>query len=216
MERDFKGIWIPKEIWLNPDLSALEKVVFAEIDSLDGEQGCYASNEYLATFCNCSVSKIVKAIKKLKDLGLIYIKSFDGRTRFIGSYLSKLTEQTGKKYHAELQKVPPINIDNNIDNTLSKDRVEAHSKVERFQKPTLEEINDYIKANNLKVDGERFFNYYEGNGWHVGRVKMSSWKATLKNWNKSEKKRVKYDVKDMEADESVDLVKLSKELFGDD
>ena len=26
--RDFKGVWIPKEIWLNEELTMLEKVIF--------------------------------------------------------------------------------------------------------------------------------------------------------------------------------------------
>ena len=34
-ERDFKGIWIPKEIWLSEQLSLVEKVLFVEIHSLD-------------------------------------------------------------------------------------------------------------------------------------------------------------------------------------
>jgi hypothetical protein len=33
--RDFKGVWIPKEIWINTDLSIIEKVLLVEIDSLD-------------------------------------------------------------------------------------------------------------------------------------------------------------------------------------
>jgi hypothetical protein len=36
--RDFKGIWIPKEIWLSKDLTLQEKVFYVEIDSLDNEK----------------------------------------------------------------------------------------------------------------------------------------------------------------------------------
>ena len=50
MQRDFKGIWIPKELWILKDLSLLEKVMLIEIDSLDNENGCYASNDYFADF----------------------------------------------------------------------------------------------------------------------------------------------------------------------
>lgn len=40
--RDFKGVWIPKEVWLDTRLNALDKVILTEIDSLDnGERGCY-------------------------------------------------------------------------------------------------------------------------------------------------------------------------------
>ena len=51
--RDFKGVWIKKEIWLNTNLTLIEKVLIVEIDSLDNsERGCFASNEYLAKFVN--------------------------------------------------------------------------------------------------------------------------------------------------------------------
>ena len=83
MERDFKGIWIPKEVWLNEELTALEKVIFVEIDSLDNKDGCWASNEYLARFCQCSIPKITQVVKKLKDMNFIEVTNFDGRHRVI-------------------------------------------------------------------------------------------------------------------------------------
>ena len=88
MERDFKGVWIPKEIWLDERLNALDKIILTEIDSLDcGEDGCYASNEYIAKFCQCSEWKVSTAISKLIDLGYIKALSFDGRTRKLKSCL---------------------------------------------------------------------------------------------------------------------------------
>lgn len=50
MQRDFKCIWITKELWILKDLSLLEKVMLSEIDSLDNENGCYATNDYFADF----------------------------------------------------------------------------------------------------------------------------------------------------------------------
>jgi hypothetical protein len=38
MERDFKGIWIPKEIWLLKDLNYIQKILLIEIDSLNKEE----------------------------------------------------------------------------------------------------------------------------------------------------------------------------------
>lgn len=87
--RDFKGVWIPKEIWLNEQLTMLEKVILIEIDSLDNEHHCVASNEYLSNFCQCSISKVTAAVTKLKDLGLIEIVSFDGRHRILKSNLKE-------------------------------------------------------------------------------------------------------------------------------
>jgi len=91
--RDFKGVWIPKEIWLNTELTMLEKVIFVEIDSLDGENGCWASNAYLADFCQCSADKITTAVRKLKEIGFIKVTNFDGRHRVIKVAKNKKRKQ---------------------------------------------------------------------------------------------------------------------------
>ena len=57
----------------------------------------------------------------------------------------------------------------------------------RFIQPTIEEIAAYCQEKGYYVDAEYFFNYYEGNGWKVGRNAMKNWKATLATWNKKEK-----------------------------
>lgn len=131
--RDFKGVWIPREVWLDDRLSALDKIILVEIDSLDcGEEGCYASNKYLAEFCQCSEAKITKSISKLVKFGYLEVVSFNGRRREIKSLLSKIrgclvksTRQTSKKYEAESEKVRGSiyinNIENNIDNYLKKE-----------------------------------------------------------------------------------------------
>ena len=54
INRGFKGIWIPKEIWLNTDLTMQEKVFLVEIDSLDNDIGCTAGNQYFADFFGIS------------------------------------------------------------------------------------------------------------------------------------------------------------------
>jgi DNA-binding transcriptional regulator GbsR (MarR family) len=134
-ERDFKGVWIPKEIWLNTELTLLEKIIYTEIDSLDNENHCTAGNEYFAEFCNCSESKVSKAISKLQDLNMIKILSFDGRHRKI--CIIKSIRQTNKKYEADYDKVISINIDNNQINKkkellISKD-INNSQKVEEIK-----------------------------------------------------------------------------------
>ena len=85
VNRDFKGVWIPKEIYLNQDLSWSEKILLIEIHSLENEEGCFASNEYLASFLMCSVKTIEAMLTKLRKLELIFTKKFDGRNRFLGT-----------------------------------------------------------------------------------------------------------------------------------
>lgn len=89
--RDFKGIWIPKELWFDSRLTPDEKVLAAEIDSLDHEKDhCYARNAYFAAFFQCNERKIKEMISKLKKLGFISEVSFDGRTRKLQSHLKTI------------------------------------------------------------------------------------------------------------------------------
>lgn len=74
MERDFKGVWIPKEVWLDLNLTWMEKLLLVEIDSLDNEKGCFASNKYFAEFFQLSPSRISELVSQLVSKG--YITTF--------------------------------------------------------------------------------------------------------------------------------------------
>ena len=66
MKREFKGVWIPAEIWLNENLTIMEKLFLVEIDSLNGEKGCYASNEHFSNFFSLSKNRCSEIIKALE------------------------------------------------------------------------------------------------------------------------------------------------------
>lgn len=74
MERAFKGIWIPAEIWLSKELKIMEKLFLVEIDSLDNEDGCFASNEYFSNFFDLSKNRCSEIIKSLEKKGFIEIE----------------------------------------------------------------------------------------------------------------------------------------------
>ena len=84
-DRDFKGVWIPKHIWLNPQLSPIEKLFLAEIDSLDNdeEKGCFASNEYFGNFFGISEGSAANIISSLRKRGYVVQVFFNGRVRGI-------------------------------------------------------------------------------------------------------------------------------------
>ena len=53
----------------------------------------------------------------------------------------------------------------------------------RFQKPTLEQLNTKAALIGLSTtEVDKFWNYYESNGWKVGKNPMKSWPAALQNW----------------------------------
>ena len=72
-KRSFKGIWIPKAIWLS-DLSLQEKVFLAEIDSLDNAKGCFASNAYFSRFFQVSKARCSQIITALEKKKLVTVK----------------------------------------------------------------------------------------------------------------------------------------------
>lgn len=145
LKRDFKGIWIPKGIWLDTRLNSLDKIILVEIDSLDAtEEGCYASNKYLAEFCQCTETKISTSIKKLVELGYIKVINFDGRKRFLKSRLKENERQTLKNLKADFKKFKDNNIYNNIDNIYTEDNINnketLYSVIERNFGRTLSPI----------------------------------------------------------------------------
>ena len=138
-QRDFKGVWIPKAIWLDSRLTALDKVILTEIDSLDQtERGCFASNKHIADFCQCSEAKVTKSISHLIKLGYLYVQSFDGRQRELRSRLVNFTRQDSKKYESDSEKVRQSNTRNKPSNNTTNKR-----EKKPFIPPTLEEVEAY-------------------------------------------------------------------------
>lgn len=72
-------------------------------------------------------------------------------------------------------------ITNNIKNIDKK-------KPKNFIKPTLEQVKAYVTLNGYVMDAEQFYDYYESNGWKVGKSPMKSWEAAIRNWVRNEKK----------------------------
>jgi hypothetical protein len=86
--RGFKGIWIPREVWFAEDINSQEKLLWAEIDSLDTKKGCTASNGYFAKFFDLSEWQISRYISDLKEKRYIWEEKFDGRQRILHSNLN--------------------------------------------------------------------------------------------------------------------------------
>ena len=155
MERDFKGIWIPKEIWLSNDLTLQEKVFLVEIDSLDNEEGCYASNQYFADFFGISTTRASLIIKSLINKGyvtstLIYKEGSKQILKRVlnicyRGYLTKVKEgYLTKVKDPTQQKLKDNNTINNIDknNTINNKKEKGKSEFDLI-------ITDY--TDNLQL-----------------------------------------------------------------
>jgi hypothetical protein len=68
-----------------------------------------------------------------------------------------------------------IVIDSGIDKDIKKQRVV-------FIKPTLSELKTYMLEIGMADVSEKWFDYYESNGWLVGKNKMKNWRAAVRTW----------------------------------
>lgn len=115
--RNFKGVWIPKIIWINKKLSWMEKLFLVEIDSLDNKEGCYASNNYFAEFFQLSkqrCSQIINSLIKKKCLNVTYVYN----NKEIKKRVLKIIDRYQENFIGYQENDKDINTINNI---LSKD-----------------------------------------------------------------------------------------------
>ena len=94
MSKEFKGVWIPKEIYQDKELNPTEKLILSDIATL-GEY--FKSNETIAKEVGVSIRTASRSIKKLELMGYITTK-LDGRNRVakLTSTLDKMTSTLDK------------------------------------------------------------------------------------------------------------------------
>ena len=99
---------------------------------------------------------------------------------------------------------------------LGKDRLDIEGECEKphspkrkpFTKPTIDEIQDYCIERNNNVNAEQFYDYYESNGWKVGKNSMKDWKAAVRTWERSE-----YRKPNSKKNSKEDAINVVKELM---
>jgi hypothetical protein len=167
LERDFKGVWIKKEIWLNTNLSLIEKVLIVEIDSLDkSNRGCFASNEYLAKFVQLSEGRVANIISDLKKRDFLIQLFFDGRNRGLRINKHKCESSFNENVKPDLTKTGKrtsrkreyTNTDNNTINNTTNISFENPNEFSTFEKITIDDSQS-SKVNPFtivaKLQGEK-------------------------------------------------------------
>ncbi len=138
-------------------------------------------------------SKHVPYINNINNTNIINlakqeISKNEKKLNFTNSIFDEVQEsdlKTEKEKEKKLREKKKMNFENNlVDNDLSS---RAQS---RPPKPTLEEAQIYfLEKSFTEIEAQRFFNYFESNGWLVGgKTKMKDWKAAARNWMLNTKK----------------------------
>lgn len=169
--------------------------------------------EMLASVTGHQVGTIKQALSMFKELGLIEILE-NGAIymldiqNFIGKgsteadrqrlYDRRISEERKQKKLTQsrnleeiLEKSTPeieeeLEIDIEIEKEIHSSAKSTTTKRKRFEKPTLSEIEQYCIERKNNVNAEHFFDYYESNGWKVGKNSMKDWKAAVRTWERSE------------------------------
>lgn len=106
----------------------------------------------------------------------------------------------------EIELEKEIKIEKEIDNSAKS----TTTKRKRFEKPTLSEIKQYCTERNNNVNAEQFYDYYESNGWKVGKNSMKDWKAAVRTWERSE-----YRKPNSKKNSKEDAINVVKELMNE-
>ena len=71
--------------------------------------------------------------------------------------------------------------------------------INKFKKPTVEQIEDYCNERSNTVNANKFYDFYESKGWVVGKSKMKDWKAAVRNWESSSSNNKAYPISKVES-----------------
>lgn len=170
-------------------------------------EGMPYTDEMLSIIMNKPLNTIRLALETFKKLGMIeadfkgiYLLNFEKHQSL--DKLEKLKEQNRlrvakfreKQKQLECNVTPPlqvmqsnaIDIDKEEDIEIDKDK-ENNNKRKNFVKPTIEEVQEYCTQRQNNIDAENFIDYYEANGWKVGKNPMKDWKAAIRTWERRNK-----------------------------
>ena len=189
--------------------------------------------EMLASVTGHQVGTIKQALSMFKELGLIEIlengaiymldiQNFIGkgsteadRQRLYDRRISEERKQKKLTQSRNLEEIlekstPEIEIELEKDIEIEK---EIHSsakstttKRKRFEKPTLSEIKEYCIERGNKVDAQHFFDYYESNGWRVGKNSMKNWQAAVRTWEKNSYTNTTKQTKKTNTEQTLDAI----------
>lgn len=166
------------------------------------------SADMLASVTGHQVGTIKQALSVFKDLGLIDVLD-DGAIymldiqNFIGKGSSEADRKREYRQRIETdrtnvqtnlrqisEKSPPeieieLEKDIEIEKEIHSSAKSTTTKRKRFEKPTLSQITQYCLERNNNVNAEQFYDYYESNGWKVGKNSMKDWKACVRTWERN-------------------------------
>lgn len=129
--------------------------------------------------CEMNPSTFYRCLKKLEEIGNIVIKSDNKKSLITIVNYEAYQGQMFSEWQQGNNKVTAKEQQSNTDKEVKKER----SKEERVP-PTKEDVDNYFSEMGIRNESSKFFDYFESNGWRVGRNKMKDWRSAARNWKR--------------------------------
>lgn len=153
--------------------------------SQDGETMFSGSASYLAKWLQTEKQAAYKTLQRLVEKQLIIKEEYQLSNIKLCRYrVSPNVGVVRKAYGGSAESVHNNNRDNNSNSRESNTRA-------RMCKPTVDQIAAYCAERRNGIDAQSFYDWYESNGWKVGRNPMKDWKAAVRTWESKRKKDTK-------------------------
>jgi len=206
--RTDNGIWIPSDVW-ELDLPPLHRVFLARLIALSKQDGAsWAGDEFLAESLRCTPQHVRKMRRQLEGSGHIVTEGYGHKRRLtvevaptvakvapVGTSNHRNKQPEAQELQPQAQELQPqlrqeaTTVAESIEeNRKSKENsIEGRSPKKEARPKSLESVIEAFEAVGSDSDqAERFWNYFESNGWKVGgRSAMKDWHAAARNWLKN-------------------------------
>ena len=151
--RSFNGVWIPAKYWLDPNLQPMELLFMAEIESLDGEKGCYASNKHFAEFFGVSTGRVSQIINALKDKGYLKISYNKDGKQVVSRLIRVVNKLNGgiKKTKSPIKKTKGGYLENAKESNTTRVIQKSNTNKEASKEPKQSEPDPFILAQELNI-----------------------------------------------------------------
>jgi len=145
-EREFLGIWIPAEVWLDQRLTMTEKAFLAEVESFTKNgKTFHKSNDTIRQQYGITPKTVQRIIKKLVELELLECY-FNGRVRHLSlGSMGKMSTLHRQNVDSASSKFPHTNtVERTTKNTFKKEVVYPFTETEFLEmwKTWLQERRD--------------------------------------------------------------------------
>ncbi len=177
------------------ELTPSEFRVYCHLLRRSGAAGAYPSRTSVAAVCRLDIKTVQKCLNALVERKFITKQSRAGQPSIYVPTPSGQWEphpidhptQTAPQVVKRVRGQPKQHPDHLTQSTPHKGSPIEGSPIKvihrRFQRPSLDQIKLLFAKSDLPgVEAEKFFNYYESNGWKVGKNPMKSLEGAIAGW----------------------------------